>query len=386
MIFPEIEKLIIKFFHKSISINDLEVLNDWIKKLGNESIFKDYIKTHYAITLGLNDSNLGEIKENLLTEIRKENNKYYRNRFKLLYKYAALVLLFLGIGYLFQHVFFEKREPLLTLDEKTITLKLENGDIQVISADKNINITDVSGKTIMQQQGARLVYSKDIEFKSLKYNTLTIPKGKRFDIVLSDGTHIFLNSESSIKYPIKFIPGHSRKVFLEGEAFFDVIKDENHPFLIEAQGLEVKVLGTKFNVSNYPDNIETEIVLVEGAVSLNSSENKLKDQQDVILKPGSKATFNTSNHTISTQNVNTSLYTSWIKGIIVFRNTPFDKIAKTLERQYNVIITNNNKALAKETFNASFEIENETINDVLHYFNKVHQMNYEINDNKIIIE
>ncbi len=386
MISPQIEKLLIKFFHKTISSNEMEILDDWIKKPNNQSIFKDYVKTHYAITLGMHDSNLDEIKENLLTEIRKEKSLFYSSRLRVLYKYAAVAVLFLGIGYLLQQGVLNNNETLLIPEEKTITLKMENGDIKVISEDGDIKVTDVSGTIVMQQEGTRLVYNNEVTAEKLKYNTLTIPYGKRFDIVLSDGTHVFLNSGSSIKYPIQFIPGNPRKVFLEGEAFFDVSKDEKHPFIIEAQGLDVKVLGTKFNVSTYPNDIETEIVLVEGSVSLNSSENKSKGKQDVILKPGSKGTFDNFRHTISTQNVNTSIYTSWIEGTIVFRNTPFDDIIKKLERQYNVTIINNNKDLAKETFNASFEIDKETINEVLHYFNKAHQINYQIINNKIVIE
>lgn len=386
MISPEIEKLLIKFFNQSTTNEDHDLLNDWIKKPKNQSTFKDYVKAHYAITLGMNNPSLDKTKECLLKEIKKEKNLFHRSRFRVFYKYAAIAILCLGIGYLLQKNSLDTKEGTLTPEERTITLKLENGDTQIISEDGNTNIVDVSGTIIMQQQGTQLVYNKNISTEKLKYNTLTIPYGKRFDIILSDGTHVFLNSGSSIKYPIKFIPGNLRKVFLEGEAFFDVTKDEKHPFLIEAQSLDVKVLGTKFNVTTYPGDSETEVVLVEGSVSLSSSENKSDGEQNVILKPGFKGTFDNVEQTISTQNVNTSIYTSWVEGIIVFRNVPFEDIIKKLERQYNVTIINNNRDLAKEAFNASFEIDRETIDEVLHYFNKVHQIKYKIINNKVIIE
>ncbi|WP_109097567.1 FecR family protein [Aquimarina sp. AU58] len=386
MISPEIEKLLIKFFNQSTTNEDLDLLNHWIKNPKNQSIFKDYVKTHYVITLGMNNPSLDKTKECLLKEIKKEKNLFHRSQFRVFYKYAAIAILCLGIGYLLQKNSLDTKEEALTPEERTITLKLENGDTQIISEDGDTNIVDVSGTIIMQQQGTQLVYNKNISTEKLKYNTLTIPYGKRFDIILSDGTHVFLNSGSSIKYPIKFIPGNPRKVFLEGEAFFDVTKDEKHPFLIEAQSLDVKVLGTKFNVTTYPGDSETEVVLVEGSVSLSSSENKSDGEQDVILKPGFKGTFDNVEQTISTQNVNTSIYTSWVEGIIVFRNVPFEDIIKKLERQYNVTIINNNRDLAKEAFNASFEIDRETIDEVLHYFNKVHQIKYKIINNKVIIE
>ncbi len=387
MVSPEIEKLLVKFLHRSANSADLDTLNDWIKDPNNQSIFKYYVKTHYATTLAMNDPDLNKVKEQLLTEIRKEKSLFYKYKLKTWFKYAAIAILFLGIGYFYdQGIFNTPKEELLTSKEDTITIQLDNGDVQVISEKSAIKITDTSGNVVMQQQGARLVYNKNIPVEKLKYNTLTIPYGKRFDIVLSDGTHVFLNSGSSIKYPIQFIEGRSRKVFLEGEAFFEVTKDEKHPFLIEAQGLNVKVLGTKFNINAYPEDDNTEVVLVEGSVSLKPSKNGSKDEQDFILKPGSKGTFDSFQQTISAQNVNTSIYTSWIKGTIVFRDEAFDTIIKKLERYYNVTIINNNKDLAKESFNASFEIDKETIHEVLHYLNKVHQIEYQIINNKVIIQ
>ncbi len=387
MVPDQIEKLLLKYLHKSTTSADLDILNDWIKDPKNQSIFKDYVKTQYATTLAMNDPNLNEIKEQLLTEIRKEKSLFYRYRLKMVFKYAAIATLFLGIGYFYnQGIFNSNTKEILTPKEDAITIQLDNGDVQVISEKGAIKITDTSGNVVMQQQGAQLVYNKDIIVEKLKYNTLTIPYGKRFDIILSDGTHVFLNSGSSIKYPIQFIEGSSRKVFLEGEAFFDVTKDEKHPFLIEAQGLDVKVLGTKFNIAAYPEDINTEVVLVEGSVSLNPSEDKSKDQQGFILKPGSKGTFDNFQQTISAQKVNTSIYTSWIKGTIVFRDEAFNKIIKKLERHYNITIINNNKDLARESFNASFEIDKETIHEVLHYFNKIYQIEYQIINNKVIIQ
>lgn len=107
--------------------------------------------------------------------------------------------------------------------------------------------------------------------------------------------------------------------------------------------------------------------------------------ENVILKPGAKGSFNKVEKTISTKKVNTSIYTAWVKGDVVFRNARFQNIAKRLERLYNVRIINNNKQLDTEVFNASFEVENENINDILRYFNKVYQIEYKIANDTIII-
>ncbi len=387
MISPEIEKILLKFFNRSATKAELEILDAWLKEPHNESIFKDYVKVQYAITLGLNDPNTNKMKELMLAKIRKEKKPFYYYKLKKIYKYAAILVVFLGVGYLVkQNIFNSNKEEVLIPNYETIILQLENGDTQIISEVGNAMITDSLGNKIMYQQGNQLVYNRDIGTEKLVYNTLSIPYGKRFDILLSDGTHVYLNSGSSIKYPVKFIEGEVRKVFLQGEAFFDVAKDKKYPFLIESRSLNIKVLGTQFNVSTYPEDTNTEVVLVEGSLSLNSLENKSRQNQNIILKPGFKGVFNTSEKTIATQKVNTSMYISWIKGSLIFRNQTFDNIIKKLERHYNISIINNNQELAKETFNASFEIDKENINEVFYYFNKVYQIEYKIIDNKIIIE
>src|SRR5690606_36367432 len=105
----------------------------------------------------------------------------------------------------------------------------------------------------------------------LAYNTLKIPFGKKFRLQLSDGTMVHINSGSTLKYPIKFIAGENRQVYLDGEAFFDVAKDKKHPFIVNADNLNVRVLGTHFNVSNYPEDAVTDVVLVEGSVGMYRS-------------------------------------------------------------------------------------------------------------------
>ena len=233
------------------------------------------------------------------------------------------------------------------------------------------------------RNGNKLVYDQGEELK-LVYNTLTVPNGKQFSIVLSDGSNVHLNSGSSIKYPINFLKGQQRQVFLTGEAFFEVAHDQVYSFIVNAQDLNIHVYGTKFNVSNYPEDRDTEVVLVEGSVSLREN-LVIGDKPEVYLKPGYMGIYNRSDNNISQEEVNTSIYTSWMNGNLVFRNISFENIIQKLQRHYNVVIINNNKKLARETFNATIETEHETIEQVFNYFNKVYQIEYKIIENKIII-
>jgi len=382
----EIHDILVKFFNKTANSEELEILEVWIKDPANELVFKDFVKTHFAITVAMNDPNSNEIRGQLLHMIRKEKSVFYRYKFKSVLKYASIVVFMIAIGYYFQNDFISKKdshfvEPKVEL----ITLELDNGNIQVISEDGTSTIVDANGNLVGSQQGDKLIYNDTTNTEQLRYNTLRVPYGKRFDIRLSDGTNVFLNSGSSIRFPIKFIKGKDRKVFLSGEAFFDVTKDTKHPFIVEAQELNVAVLGTKFNVSTYIEDPHIEVVLVEGAVELDKHNNLDAQEKSVILEPGFNGVFNKKEKTISTSKVNTSLYTSWMTGNVVFRNMPFDDITKKLERIYNVSIKINNQQLAQENFNASIETEKESIEEVLNYFSKIYEIKFEIINNEIII-
>ncbi len=386
MISPEIENRIVKFVNKSANAEDLDVLEKWIQEPENQTVFKEFIKTHFAITMSLSNPDSDEIRDRLLKEIRKERSARYNAPLYTVLKYAALVVFVLGLGYLYQNgLFGTASEETLIPKEDAITLQLENGNIEVISADGRTQVVDSEGNIVGTQQGTRLVYDEETTVEKLVYNTLNVPNGKRFDVVLSDGTHIFLNAGTSLKYPIKFIQGEPRKVFLDGEAFFDVTTDAEHPFVVNAQALDVTVLGTKFNMATYREDSESEVVLVEGSVAMHSEEDAPESEGTVLL-PGFKGSYDRSEGTFSTQKVNISLYTSWVSGNVIFRNAPFENIIKKLERLYNVTIVNNNAQLANENFNASIEVDNESIEEVLHYFNKVYEIEYSIVNNKIIIE
>lgn len=387
MVSKEIEIIIIKFFSQSANIADLDILNDWIASSENQLIFKEYVKTHFAVTLAMNDPDITSIRKELLKEIRKEKAKIRSNKLAGAMKYAAIAILFLGLGFLLQRDVFQgsNTDRVIVPRKDDITLQLENGNIKIIAADGTSKVYDAKGKVVGEQNGKQLVYENEGAASKLVYNTLTIPNGRKFNITLSDGTQVHLNSGSSITYPVQFLKDKIRKVFLTGEAYFEVTHDKKHAFVVNANELDVQVYGTKFNVTNYQEDQGTEVVLVEGSVSLVQSGDSAKDKKEVFIAPGNKGTFNKTDKKISNEKVNTSLYTSWMNGNLVFRNESFENIAKKLERHYNVIIINNNEKLAHETFNATIETERETIDQVFNYFNKVYQIKYKKIENKIII-
>lgn len=385
MISKEIENCITKYFFQLADVEDLDLLNSWIEIEENQILFKEYVKTHFAVNLAMNEPNIEDFKKHLIKQIRKQKNPFYLYRFSII-KYAAIAIIFLTIGFWSQLQFSDKNsDKKITPRTDEITLELENGDIQIISEDGSSKIMHAGGRAVANQTGNQLIYNQDNEETKISYNTLKIPSGKQFNIVLSDGSKVHLNSGSTLTYPVKFTKGSTRKVILLGEAFFDITHDEKDKFIVNTQELKIQVYGTRFNVSNYPEDENTEVVLAQGSVSLVDSKTDELTREEFYLTPGFKGTFNKTNKEIVDEKVNISLYTSWMEGNIVFRNTPFEEIVRKLERAYNVIIINNNKKLAKETFNATIETKHETIEQVLNYFNKIYQIQYSIVENKIII-
>lgn len=303
-----------------------------------------------------------------------------------IWRYAAAAV-FIGVlasGYFYKNNFFDNSSDQLIIDTKNITLQLGNGTIKVIKEDGATEVVDASGKIVGTQKGNQLVYNKeDASKKNLTYNTLTVPYGRRFELQLSDGTSIHLNAGTSLKYPVNFIIGENRQVFLEGEAFFKVAKDTKHPFIVNANNLDIRVLGTQFNVSSYPEDEQINTVLVEGLVSVYGKNEVYNPKTAMKLNPGFKAAWQKSNKQIVISKVETEMFTDWINGKVIFRHLPFKNIIKKLERHYNVNIVCNNKKLNEELFTASFE--KETIEQVLTTFNKNYDINYTIKENKIII-
>lgn len=388
MIGKKIENSLIRFLNNSANKDDLDALSKWLDGASNDDVFKDFIKSHFALTIGMNDPDSSEIKKRLLNEIRKDKNVLHTKTILSVFKYAAIIVTLVGFGYFLkqeQANLSQDAAKIQVSDNAKITLELHDGKTLTLGEDGTSEITNSTGNTVGHQEGRKLSYKDISSIKNLQYNTLKVPYGKHFDLVLSDGSKVYLNSGSSLRYPIKFLEGFERRVFLDGEAFFEVSHDDMDSFEVSAQELNVRVYGTKFNLSNYPEDLNTEVVLTDGSVRLSTDTSEPNNPEGVYLKPGFKGAFNRTLKTISTKKVNTSLYTSWVDGNLIFRKATFERIIRKLERQYNVVIINNNDELAKETFNATIETNRETIEEVFDYFGKVYDIEYEYINNKIII-
>ncbi|MEL7589361.1 MAG: FecR domain-containing protein [Prolixibacteraceae bacterium] len=180
-------------------------------------------------------------------------------------------------------------------------------------------------------------------------NELICPAGQISELVLSDGTKVWLNAGSKISYPSDF-SSRKRAVRLTGEAFFEVKKDRKHPFLVYTKAMNIKVLGTSFNIDAYEENQFVNTTLVEGKVEIQNKTG----QEIARLVPGQIARYNITNHEIDLSEVDTRFYSSWKEGKITFFNEPLEVIAMKLERWYNVKITFEQENIKSFRFSGTF--------------------------------
>ncbi|MDN3596972.1 FecR family protein [Zunongwangia endophytica] len=180
----------------------------------------------------------------------------------------------------------------------------------------------------------------------LAYNTINVPKGKRIQLVLSDGTKVYLNSESSLRFPSHFPKTEQlRKVSITGEAVFEVHKDSLKPFIVEAGMLNIEVLGTRFNVDAYPQSKQISTTLAEGSVQINYDNEVFK------LEPGEAGILSQNTDVLSVEKVNVANKMAWVDDRLLFINESFAEIQKKIERSYGVQIINKNAHLNDVRFN-----------------------------------
>lgn len=210
------------------------------------------------------------------------------------------------------------------------------------------------------------------------YHLLRVPRGGEYTLVLADGTTVYLNAESELRYPVKF-SDERRKVYLQGEAYFDVARDERKPFAVEAQGVEVLVLGTSFGVRAYGNEENVLTTLVRGRVDISV------DGQRAELEPGQQADFNRKSDRLTVAEVDVELYVGWKDGRLVFDNQPLSVILNELGRWYSFDVVYTNEELKRIPYSLNIK-KHEDIAHVLKFIERTGKVKFEINKNMIIVK
>lgn len=256
-----------------------------------------------------------------------------RNIIRLTYIAAACVAaLVLSLLYIRNNVDHSDNK-LATSSGYIVGRELESEDILFITGNKsnsfqnNIEI-QLDGNTAAQIKSENMKAAQ-ISIEQNAMNVLIVPYGKRSKVTLSDGTQVWLNSGTTLEFPSDF-KGNRREIFLSGEIYIEVAPDKNKSFFVHTFGYDVKVYGTKFNVSTYPGSISS-VVLVEGSVSLQSA-----DKQELFLSSNEQAIYSEMTGNFDTREVDVHSFISWKKGYLTFENTPVTEALKQIERYYNL--------------------------------------------------
>ena len=303
-------------------------LEDWINESEEHRLLFCKIKKQLSIN---------EIRNYLRTDVedawKKVREKTFgappvrpRIRPKWL-KYAAVVLpvlLSITLWYTWKE---EMKNKQATVARLHPVLTLDNGEKYQLDPEEQTEIY-VNEEVKAYQAGGGLIYDTTVRQEENKYNRIEVPRGSEYWIVLPDGTRVWLNAATELKYPVAF-HAKERRVYLKGEAYFEVAPDKNRPFYVETEEVKVRVLGTVFNVNtHYTRGVRT--VLVEGAVALEWG-----DQKEIRMKPGELADFDRTTTEVTLKEVDVTSYISCKEGYFVFEDEPLEEIMHTLSLWYD---------------------------------------------------
>ncbi|MCH4553058.1 FecR family protein [Aestuariibaculum lutulentum] len=376
----EIEDILLKYLSRSANPEELRQLSKWLEDSKNKQIFKEFVKTNYAITYSVNHPNTKATVETLMNKIRKEPKVF---KLQTVFKYAAILILFIAVGigvynetYKNEEVIVENALKEILPGDQKATLVLSDGSVvdlvahqdELISKDELASIQNTKEGLVYDA----LTNQDELITEQPKINTLNVPVGGVYQIKLPDGTKVWLNSATSLEFPERFV-GEQRVVTLKGEAYFDVTKSKR-PFIVKTNSADITVLGTQFNVSSYEDDGYFSSTLVEGSIALNSN---LKDQSSTILAPGQRAVIEKMNPSIDVASVDTQVYTAWKEGKFYFERESLEQILVKMSRWYNVDVIIENESLKNETF-TGVAYKNKPVDYLLNMISKTTKVNYKI--------
>lgn len=361
--FLQIPEIIVKSINREASPDETAILNEWLSLSDSNRLLYEKFKKK---------ENLNEIikeysKIDGIRAWEKIDKKLSANpsRLKPIYitvlKYAAIFAIPLIVG---TYLLFEKAVPneteisLLKLSEQIESLEessLIMADGKIVSLTSSVekdSINEVDGTQITKfKTEIQYANTKPVKQKEIQYNTLITPKSKVFNITLSDGTKVWLNASSAIRYPVQFASG-TRKIYLSGEAYFEVAKDLDRHFIVTTDRMDIEATGTSFNVMAYPNENSVEATLVEGEVIARTAKRNL------TLSPGVQAKLDKTSNEFKTESVNIDLYTSWKEGLYIFEYENIKNVMTKISRWYD--------------FEIVFE---EIINEKLHFSGTLHKYN-----------
>ncbi|WP_316808066.1 FecR family protein [Pedobacter agri] len=304
-----------------------------------------------------------------------------------LLRYAAVILLPLMIlaGGIFYYL--KNNEPvalsaasLYPTDHHKATLILADGSEVELSENPDKQLGEVAGTSITNKNKELLSYKADGSATGKQvFNKLVIPRGAEYKLALADGSMVMINSASVLRFPVNINAASSRDVYLEkGEAYFQVAKNPNKPFIVHANGMDVRVLGTTFNVNTYTKTIRT--TLVEGKVEAKST-----NKQTTVLAPNQQAIFNSQTNALTKANVEVIPYVAWANGKIVFEEATLDEVMEQLSLWYDYDVEFQSEKIKQIHFSGEIERYSD-IKVILHIIEQTGGVKFSVKNRRIYVD
>ena len=332
----EIARIIQKSLKGKLSESEEKLLSDWRKvSEENEHAFQRMISEDFY-TVGMEKLETYDYRVAYGRFLQKKYQRRRKRRFLIsMARVAAVALPFVMAVVLYVGLNREEEQTLRPSLASNIlpgtskaVLTLANGQMIPLGKETT-DSTIITDGTQISASGSGITYADGGESEAVVYNKLDIPRGGEFCLTLSDGTRVWLNSETSIQYPVVF-GTKERRVFIQGEAYFEVAKDAKKPFTVQFMSSSVTVLGTSFNIRAYPEEKRSQTTLAEGSVRIYSPGSSM------LLKPGEQAEVSALSGEMVKQEVEVKNFTSWKDGRFVFEQQPLEDIMRTLERWYDI--------------------------------------------------
>jgi ferric-dicitrate binding protein FerR (iron transport regulator) len=375
-----IAELIAKWIHKELSESEEQELQKWLESPYNKLQFNKIVDSESI------DADI-ELREYFQSgqNWKKLNNRLNEKESKTNWlAYAAAIFIPIGVAAL---LFFtngdgsEKNMNALadsfTPNEKHVVLSTSKGVKHQINS-RDTLLTTNEGQ--IQIASNVISYQKEIKKQNYKpeYHTIHIPKGQNYTLNLSDGTQVWLNAQTTFRYPVKFA-GNTREVQLvNGEAYFDVTSNKQKPFIVNFYDSNVKVLGTRFNVKSYKEDEEEEITLEEGSVIVESYANTIR------LIPNQQLSLNKISNKFDLRNVDAGIYGAWRKGVLKYRDEPLSKIMNDLQRHYEFKVFYQSHSIQNKKFSISINPK-KSIHEILKFLQSTGNVEFQAKGNVITI-
>ena len=378
----EIDEKLLAYLLDELDDVEREEVKAWLEESeGNKEYFREFQRVYLEFQWGVYAR---EVKSDF-NLLRKKLRK--RSSLQVWYGVAAAVVILLSVGGILLWNSGEIEEKPVQVAKKVTIQPGKSQAILVLSSGEEVAMGNVS-RQLEEKDGTSVVVSETgrISYQSAEgkggttkdtarvMNRLVIPRGGEFNLTLSDGTRVWLNAETELRYPVQF-NGKERVVYLKGEAYFEVSKNKEKPFLVQVDDMSVKVYGTAFNVNTY-NKIET--VLVTGSVSMNQG------GKEVLLKPNQKGVFDQVSGKITVEDVDVLAYVSWKNGDFIFRNESLNSIMDKLSRWYGLEVLYQDAGLQEVRLSGNLK-RYKDVRELFVSFEKISDARFKVQGNKVIV-